>query len=136
MAAVGGDILEITYNHPTLGSGVLHPKSGEDNSYFPGGIITGSDENMIDGSGAPIWQKNRKRGFFEVVCANDQNLGQEFEKIIALSADPVAADWTFTNINGTVYGGSGKPVNIADANLNQATFTLRVEGGQFKKIVG
>ncbi len=134
--AVGGDIIEITWNHPTLGTGILLPKSGEDNSYFPGGIITASDENMIDGGGNPIWQKNRRRGFFEAVVVNDQNNGEELQKMIDLTASPVPADWTFTIVNGTVYGGSGKPVDSFEGNINQATFTLRVEGGQFKKIVG
>lgn len=134
--AVGGDIIEITYNHPSLGSGVLYPKAGEDNSYFPGGIITSSDETMIDGGGNPIWQKNRRRAYFVAVCANDQNQGQELEKMIELSASPVPADWTFAIINGTVYGGSGMPVDSFEGNINQATFSLRVEGGGFKKIVG
>lgn len=136
MGAVGGDIIEITYNHPTLGSGTLFPKSGEDNTYFPGGVTTGSDENMIDGSGNPIWVKNRRRGFFEAVCSNDQNINQELDKMIALSGDPTPADWTFSIINGTVWGGKGKPVGDFEGNINQATFTLRVEGGKFQKIVG
>lgn len=134
--AVGGDILEITYNHPTLGSGVLYPKAGEDNTYFPGGIVTQSDENMIDGGGNPIWQKNRRRAYFVAVVANDQNNGQELEKMIALTASPVPADWTITNINGTVYGMSGMPVDTFEGNLNQATFSLRVEGPTMKKIAG
>jgi len=134
--AVGGDVIEVTYNHPTLGSGTLFPKAGEDNTYFPGGVTTASDENMIDGGGTPIWQKNRRRGFFNVLVANDQNTGQELEKMVALSAHPVPADWTFSIINGTVYGGSGKPVGDFEGNVNQSTFQLRVEGGQFKKIVG
>ena len=54
MAAVGGDITEITYNHPDLGSGGLYPKAGEDTSYFVGGVVTGSDANMIDGGGNTI----------------------------------------------------------------------------------
>ena len=134
--ATGGDIIEITYNHPTLGSGVFLPKSGEDNSYFPGGVTTGSDANMITASGDPIWQLNRSRGYFVATVANEQNSKQDLEKIIELSASPVAADWTFTVINGVVYGGKGKPVDVPEGNINQSTFSLRVEGGQFKKIAG
>ena len=132
----GGDILEITYNHPTIGSGVLYPKAGEDNSYFPGGVTTGSDANMITAAGAPIWQQNRTRGYFVVTCANEQNSKQDLEKIIELSASPVEADWTFSVINGVTYGGKGKPVDVPEGNINQCTFSLRVEGGQFKKITG
>ena len=38
MAATGGDILEITFNHPTLGSGTIYPKSGEDSTLITGGF--------------------------------------------------------------------------------------------------
>ena len=134
--AVGGDILEITYNHPTLGSGILRPKAGEDNSYDLGGIRTNDDANSIDGGGTPIYQKNRVMAMFEVVVANDQNVNEDLEQMIALAADPVEAEWTFSLINGTVYGGTGVPVGDLQGNINQATFTLKVAGASFKKIVG
>jgi hypothetical protein len=134
--AVGGDIVEIKYSHPTLGDWTFFPKAGEDNSYFPGGVVTQSDANMIDGGGNPIYQKNRQRGYFNVVVANDQNNGQDLEKALAVSGSVLPADWTFSLINGTVYSGSGTAVDPLEGNVNQATFTLRVEGGAFKKIVG
>lgn len=134
--ATGGDILEVTFNHPTLGSGILRPKSNEDNTYDTGGIRTADDANMIDGGGKPIYQKNRVMGFFEIVVANDQNVNQDLETMVSLAADPEESDWTFTLINGTVYGGTGKPVGDLQGNLNQATFTLKVAGAEFKKIIG
>jgi hypothetical protein len=134
--AVGGDITEITYNHPNLGTGVFSPKSNEDNTYFVGGVTSESDANMITGNGTMIRKMTRSRGFFVALCANDQNLNQDLEKAIALSGHPVPADWTITNTNGTVYGCSGFPVGDFEGNLNQATFSLRVETGQLKKIVG
>lgn len=133
---VGGDIIEITYNHPDLGSGVVYPKAGEKSTYFIGGITTASDESSVDGSGKPIRKMNRTLGFFESMVANDQNDKQEFEKVIAMSGNPKPADWTFTIINGAVYAGSGFPVNVKEADINDATFKLRIEGGQFKKISG
>lgn len=136
MAAVGGDIIEITYNHPTLGTGTFFPKAGEDNSYFPGGVLTESADDAIDGGGNPIWRKTRKRAFFEIVVSNDNNTNMDLEKALVLSAHPVAADWTFSIINGVVYGGRGVPVPDFEGNVGQATFTLRIEGGVFKKIVG
>jgi hypothetical protein len=134
--AVGGDIEEVTFNHPTIGSGTLFAKSGEDNTYDPGGIRTADDANSIDGGGNPIWQKNRVMGFFEITCSNDQNVRGDVEKIALLAADPVPADWTFSIINGTVYGGKGKPVGDVNGNINKATFKLKVAGAQFKKISG
>jgi hypothetical protein len=134
--AVGGDIVEVTWNHPTLGSGVIVPKANEDNSYEPGGIQTEDDADAVDGSGNPIWKLNRKLGYFQLVATNNQNTGQELEKMRALQADPVPTEWTFSIINGTVYGGTGKPVGELVGNINQATFPLKVNSSQFKKIVG
>ena len=96
--AVGGDILEISFNHPTIGSGLLRPKAGEDNTYDVGGIRTGDDANMIDGGGTPILQKNRVRGFFEVVVSNDMNEQEDLDKMALIAADSVEAEWTFTII--------------------------------------
>lgn len=134
--SVAGDITEITYNHPTLGSGTFFPKAGEGNTYDPGGIRTGDDGQMIAGNGDPIWQKNRTRGFFEVVIQNDQNERNDAQVIADLMADPDPADWTFSIINGTVYGGSGKPVGDVQPDINAGTVTLKVAGGGFEKIVG
>lgn len=134
--AIGGDLLEITYNHPTLGSGVFYPKSGEDNTFDPGGIRNTSDANMIDGSGNPIYQKNRVRGFFEVVIACDFNTQDTADVLNRLAEDPVPAEWAVSSINGTTYSGSGKVVGDIQPNLNQATLPLRVEGGSFRKTSG
>lgn len=134
--AVGGDINEVTYNHPTLGSGSFFPKSGEDGTYDTGGLRTTDDANMIDGGGNPIWQKNRKLGFFECLCSNDMNTNEDLERAAALAADPIPAEWTFQVVNDAVYKCTGMPVGDIQGNINQATFTLRVAGHRFKKIAG
>lgn len=127
--AVGGDILEITFNHETLGSGVIFPKAGEDSTYDLGGFKSNDDENMIDGSGNMIDQMNRKRWFFENVIAWDMNIELTVEKMQALMDSPVLANWTFSHVNGTVYSGKGKPVGDLQGNGNAATFTLKISGG-------
>jgi len=137
MAAIGGDILEVTYNHPTLGSGTIFPKAAEDSTLDLGGFRGNDDANMIDGSGGTIRQLNRARWSAEVTVAWDMNSRTELEKLTALAGDPVEADWTFSHINGTVYGGTGAPVGDMQGNGNAATFTLKVSGGgKLKKIVG
>ena len=132
--AVGGDILEITYNHPTLGSGTLFPKAGEDNTYDTGGFRSADDASAIDGAGVMIDTMNRVRGFFEVMIANDMNTNLELEKMVQLASSPVPATWVFSVINGVSYKGAGKPVGDLQGNINKATFTLKVAGGEFKKI--
>lgn len=135
MAAVGGDITEVTFNHPTLGSGIIFPKAAEDSTYDLGGFRENDDVNMIDGGGNMISQLNRARWSFEVPVAWDMNDAATLEKITELSASPVHAEWTFSHINGTVYGGTGKPVGDLQGNGNAGTFTLKVSGGgKLKKI--
>ena len=136
MAAVGGDILEITYNHPTLGSGTLFPKSNEDSTFNTGGFRSADDENMIDGGGNMIDRINRVRWSLETVISWDQNDKNELDKLKALAGSPVPAEWTVSMINGTVWGGSGKPVGDIGGNGNAATIDLKLAGGgEMKKIV-
>lgn len=135
--AVGGDIIEITYNHPTLGSGVFYPKSGEDSTFTPGGFIGNDDDNMLDGSGTSIRQLNQVRWKVAVTCSWDMNGADEVTKARQLSGSTEEADWTFTHINGTVWGGKGAPVGTIEGNGNASTFALTVSGGRgLKKIVG
>lgn len=127
--AVGGDITEITYNHPTIGSGVLYPKAAEDNTFDTGGFNSSDDQNMIDGGGNFIDQLNRKRWKVGVLISNDMNTKLELEKVEAMAASPVQADWTFAHVSGVVYVGTGKPVGDKELNVNQSTFALTVSGG-------
>jgi len=136
MATVAGQITEITYNHPTIGSGTFFPKAGEGNTYDPGGIRTADDAAMISGGGGAIWQKNQVMGFFEVVIANDQNVRNDAQVIADLMADPVEADYTFSIINGTVFGCSGIPVGDVQPDVNAGTVTIKVASTDIKKIVG
>lgn len=133
--ATHGDITEITYSHPTLGSGTFFPKAAEGNTFDPGGVRTLDDANSITSSGALIVMKNRVRGFFEVLIENDMNIRNDAQQVKELSADPVPADWTFSMINGTVWSGSGFPVGDINPDVNAGTFTLKVAAGEFKKII-
>ena len=135
--AVGGDIIEITYNHPTLGNGVWSPKSAEDSTFDPGGFRGNDDANQVSGNGTNIRQLNRVRWSFEGTVAWDANISNELEQAEKLAADPVEADWTFTSINGTVWGGKGAPVGDIQGNGNTATMAIKIAGGlKLKKIVG
>lgn len=135
--AVGGDLLEITYNHPTLGSGVLFAKSAEDSSFDLGGIRTADDKQGVTGSGEIIKVMNNSRWQFGCTVAWDMNNRNDLEKISDLAAHPVDADWTITHANGTVWGGKGTPVGDYEGNGNAATFELTLQGsGKLKKIVG
>jgi len=134
--AVGGDIIEITYNHAGLGkSGTIFPKANEDSTFDLGGFRGDDDANMVDGGGANIKKLNRNRWSFEVVVAWDMNIAKELEVIVEMAGDTQDATWTFTHINGSVYQGLGSPVGDQQGNGNAATFPLKVSGGgSLKKI--
>jgi len=136
MAFVGGDIVEITSKHPTLGSLTLFPKSGEESTYNTGGLRSEDDMEKIAGDGTSIDTIVRNRWAFEVPAAWDMNDANELLKLAALAADPLPSDWTFTNINGSVWAGNGKPVGELPGNGKNATITLKVSGGgELEKIV-
>lgn len=128
MAYTGGDIIEISYNHP-LGSGVLQPKASEDNEYDIGGIRTNDDEQMVTSQGEAIYSMNNKRWSASVVVAGDMRIRQEYEKMVAIAASLDEAVFTFLHINGTTYKGKGKPVGDLKLNVNQSTFSLKISGG-------
>ena len=132
---VGGDITEISYKHPTLGSGVFFPKSSEDGTYDPGGYRSNDDANMVTGDGQMIDQINRVRWSFEGTVGWDTSIQNEVEQMSKLSGSPVLADWIITHINGTVWGGKGKPVGDIQGNTNTAQMSLKLAGtGKLVKI--
>jgi hypothetical protein len=135
--AVGGDILEITFNHPTLGTGTWFGKAAEDSEFDLGGFRTNDDENQVDGGGRMIHQMNQVRWSADLVISWDANVSNELDQATNLAGDPVSADWTISHSNGTVWGGKGKPVGDIKANGNEATIELKLSGGgKLRKIVG
>lgn len=125
----GGDILEISYKHPTLGAGTWFPKSNEDGTVDPGGYRSTDDANMITGDGQMIDQINRVRWSFEGVVSWDMDSADELAQARRLAASPVLADWTITHINGTVWGGKGKPVGDVQGSTNSPQMSIKLAGG-------
>lgn len=133
---VGGDILEINYNHPTIGSGVFYPKAGEDSTFDLGGFKGNDDANSIDGGGRNIRQLNRTRWSFEVSVSWDMNTENEMFKLQQLAESPQEADYTITSVNGTVWAGKGAPVGDQNGNGNTSVISLKIAGGdKLKKII-
>jgi hypothetical protein len=124
-----GDIVEITFNHDDIGTGVVFPKAAEDGTFDPGGYRSNDDANMIAGNGEMIDQMNQVRWSVETTVAWDMNIDETLHKISQLASSAKQAVWTFTHINGTVYRGYGKPVGDIQGNSNAGTFTLKVSGG-------
>ena len=129
MASVGGDIIEVTYNHSTLGSGIFLPKANEDSTFDLGGPRTDDEQSGVTSSGDMITKMTNTRWSFEVPIAWDSKNRKDLETLIALHGNPVDANWTITLINGSVYSGKGRPVGETPGNGNAATIKLKIAGG-------
>lgn len=124
----GGDITEIKWSNPSLGSGFWYPLAGEDSTYNLGGF-RGADEGKVDGAGRLINSLNRMPWMFQVVVANDMVNTNEFEEACAIAASPDPTIFTISNINGAVYSGQGTIQGDLELNGNKSSFSLKVVGG-------
>lgn len=135
MSYIAGDVLEITYNHSVLGSGVIFCKANESGTIDRGGYRTNDDANQVTGDGQMIRQINRVLGSFEMPIAWDMTDIDEQQKISDLSENPVLADWTINHISGAIWAGRGCPVGDIQADTNTAVMTLKLAfEGKLKKI--
>lgn len=136
MSYVAGDILEITYNHPTIGSGTFYCKANEDSQVDLGGYRSEDDDSMTTSDGQMIDKINAKRWSYEAPpIAWDMTETDELGKLVQLSASPIPADWTITSISGAIWGGKGKPVGDLKGSTNTGQIPLKLAGGgQLKQI--
>ena len=130
MAYTGGDIIEVTYSHPTVGSGILQIKSNEDTTVKKGGFMTDDDASGITGGGEAIYKMSRTRWEAELgPVAWDMTDRDELTKLQEMASSPLEADWTFGVVNGAVWSGKGKPVGDIAGNTNAATIAVKLAGG-------
>jgi hypothetical protein len=54
---------------------------------------------------------------------------QEVQKLVRMAASTVEGDWTFTDINGSVYQGKGSPMGDIVGNVNQGSVPTTISGG-------
>lgn len=128
--AIGSDVTEITYNHPTLGSGRMFAKAGEDATINPGGVRRADEASGVDGGGNTIASLSTVRWSFEVVCAYNDNKQMDTDTLVALAESPEEATFTITFLDGRVYVGKGALVgDDLSFSGKEATFTLKLGGG-------
>lgn len=131
----GGDIIEITCNHPNLGEFRFQAKSNESFTLDPGGLRSNDDSNLITGAGEMIDQVNRVRWSMEGAVAVDVDSGNELENLPLLAASPDLGTWTITHVTGIIWTGRGKVVGDLNTDTNNAQMTLKVAGsGVLQKI--
>lgn len=125
----GGDTLEITCNHPTLGSLKFATKSNESYTLDPGGYRSNDDANSLTGGGTFVDQVNRVRWLFEGVFMTDFSSNNELDVLPELAASAELGTWTISHISGVVWTGKGKPVGDLQADTNTAQMTVKLSGG-------
>jgi len=128
-AIVAGDILEIRWSNPKFGSGIWSPKSNEDSNLNPGGFRTSDDKNMVTANGKMIAQLNNTLWSLECTIAWDQNIANEAEVVSNLTGATDDTTFTITHINGTIWGGSGRPVGDVSGNMNTGLLPIKLAGG-------
>lgn len=129
MSVVGGDITELSFNHPTIGSGVIFVKSDEDSELDTGGYRSSDEEKSIDTGGNMIDVMTLSRWSATFVAAGDLTTRKDLEKLVSLAESRVVAVWTITHISGAIYRASGKPVGDVKQALKNATIQLKIAGG-------
>jgi len=134
--ATGGDVLEITFDNPNIGSGSFFPISNQGNTFKPGGIMANDDANQVTASGTMINQLNRTLGHFEVLCENDMNLRDDISVAQALAGDTANTDFTISLNNKTVWTATGRPVGELTSDVNASSFTLKINAPVWEKIIG
>jgi hypothetical protein len=127
--AKGGDILEITFNHPTAGSGTILPKADEDSTWSLGGFKIDDDDNAIDGGGNPIIKMTRKRWSLETVVAWEKTPVDNLQQQEDIASSGVPAQYTIQFATGVIYRANGFPVGDIEGNGNSSTFGLKLSGG-------
>jgi len=128
--ARGGDIIEITYNHPTLGSGRLDPKGTEDTEVDFGGYLTQDTDDSVTGAGTNIKVMNRKRWSVTTPAIAWEDDPDTLESLQKIQNDPNQSTWTFTFIDGSVYKGDGDIVGDLKGNKNAAAVnSFKLAGG-------
>lgn len=130
MAKIGGDLLQITVQHPTAGSKIIYGVAGESTTIKLGGIEN-EDNGAVDGGQNLIISKRNVAGYIQGPFANDNRAAQaEFEFMQVVAASPVEAVFTFAYIDGEIYSGSGTPVGEITLDAKAATFQMKVTSGR------
>lgn len=130
MAKIGGDLLEISVQHPTAGSKIIYGVAGETTTIKLGGVEN-EDNGAVDGGQNLIVSKRLVPGHIQGPFANDNRSAlAEFEFIQNVAASPEEAVFTFRYIDNEVYSGSGTPVGEITLDAKAATFTMKIVSGR------
>lgn len=125
---INGDIVEIAWSNPDLGSGFFFPIANTDSTLNLGGF-RGNDQAVLDGAGRLMNQKNRMPWSASMETANDPLNTKELEAASALAASTAETVYTITHVSGVRYKGAGTILGNLEGNFNKGSFQLTLTGG-------
>jgi hypothetical protein len=126
---IGGDTLEVNITHPVEGLVTFQAKAAEDTTYDLGGVRVADEDNGVTGSGTMISSLNRKRWKVPVLIAADMNTDLDVEKVNRIAASTLESTMTISNLNGSIYKGTGRVVGEIVLNTNKSTCPITLSGG-------
>ena len=129
MASVtGGDLKEVRFNNPDVGSGKFNSKSGETHTLMLDYYRTDDDDTNIDSGGNLLNLKSLKPGSYEFSIINDERNPnrQELETLVALSGSFSDTTWSFTSVNGIAYTATGNVVGDLALDRSKAMIPGKV----------
>lgn len=129
MPYVGGDIIEIVCNHPTLGSFRFQPKASEPFTQDAGGIRSNDEASSVTASGLNIIILNNTRWSVDCQVATDFKNDTEVNPLNLMAADPQDGVWTMSHASGSIKKGTGRPVGDINSDTGTAMTKFKLAGG-------
>lgn len=127
-----GDTLELTVQHPTVGSLALAVKAEEDVNVDKGGY---SSTTVMNGNGTGHQQKTAKPWRITGLMLESEPGDGVLEFVQAVQDAPEAAVFTWQHINGTIYKGSGNFEGDLQMNANTGYIPCEISGpGRLKEL--
>jgi hypothetical protein len=123
----GGYLKELMASNPDAGTKVFNGIKDEDSTYTLAGLTS---ENMPDGGGNIVRNMQPKLAKFVCTCSSnmlDNTPGFEYLQACMNSLNPTM--WTFTNVNGVTYSGSGVVDGDVELSGNKSTMQFTIVAG-------
>lgn len=123
--AVYGDLLQVSCEHPELGSRVFKIKSAEDYPIQKGGFKHADDENNTTTDGERIYIVTRYSWMATVTVVPQSG---DIDYLQDMVNTVIEGNWTYTHKNGEVRVGRGLPAGDLEKNFQSGTLPLTVKG--------
>jgi hypothetical protein len=128
MAFVNGDVKEISIEHPTLGNFFYKVKKDDEWTIKVGGRMTTDDDTGITGDGIPIWNIQNNLWSIEGNVVWDKIVRDELTELTDLSGDVADGQITIAFLDGSIWGGKGRPVGET-SGTNKGDIAAKMAGG-------